>query len=350
MFKVGIIGCGNAAREHAKVFTSMNDRMKIVGCCDVDSIKLMDFKKRVAPNAEVFTDPSIMFDQLTLDVVLIATWPAAHAQQAMLAIEAGIPNVVIEKPLTMTAGEALSTFVSAQSRSIRIMESNAFMHHPRFRKIDAILQDKSMADTIHATFCKLDRELADPSEFDLDWRRRKIHGGGVPWEFASFMTTACNHFARDLPVGVYAYGSRGRYDTITRMHGMIEYLNGGIAFLHADKQSDAQELRLKFDGGTIEMTNDCWHCDSGDSEMKITTKSATTVKSFEYVDPFLTQWRDFANVMENGLDPTVPFVHSVVTMYVLDAMVTSTLQQINVELDIPEIIMDAYEKTIEGNS
>ena len=346
MLKIGIVGCGHASARHASALMSMKDRVKIVGCCDVDSAALMDFKRRYSPEADVFTDMGAMLMQQKLDIVLLGTWPVMHHDQIMTALDAGVPNIVVEKPLTVTATEALDLFSAAQSRGTRIMESNAFMYQPRFRELDKLMTGSTPADTIHATFCQSDREAVDPSDFDLDWRRRKIYGGGVPWEFISFLITACNHFTKDLPVGVYAYGSRGRYDTITRMHGMIEYLHGGVAFIHSDKQSSIQEFRLRFKGGTVDVLDDCWFYDGAESRMTIASSNESEVKAFEGTDVFRSQWNDFLQGIDSDAEQAVPFIHSVVAMYTLDAMVASVFQQVSVELDIPETVMDAYEATL----
>jgi predicted dehydrogenase len=349
MLRIGIVGCGNAARHHADALLQLKDQIQIVGCCDIDSISLLDFRKQYCPAADVFTDVGAMLMQLKLDVLLLATWPVIHRDQIMNALDAGIQTIIVEKPLTVTGGEALELFIAAKARNARIIESNAFVYQARFVELEKMITASSPADTMNATFCQTDRESADPSNFELEWRQQRVYGGGVPWEYVGFLITACNHFSRDLPVGVYAYGSRGRYDTITRMHGMIEYLHGGVAFIHSDKQSDAQNFHLRLKGSTVEVNNDCWYLDNGPSNLRTGTNGSFEERSFDGgSDVFLAQWKEFLQCLAKGTEPSVPFIHSVVAMYTLDALVTSVLQQMSVELDIPEPIMAAYEETLEG--
>lgn len=351
MLKIGIIGCGNAAARHASGLLKMREWVRITACCDIDSVHVMAFRKEYAPEAEVFTDVRFMLESARLDAVLVASWPVNHREQIEACINAGVRNIMVEKPLTITANEAYEIFKLVEGTDIQISESNAFMFQPGFLEVDKRIAKGELApaDTIHATFCKFDPERLDPSDYDLNWRQRKLQGGGVPWEFASFIVTACNHFAADLPVGVYSFGSRGRYDTITRMHGMIEYLNGCVAFIHADKHIDNQVLNMKHGRKSVILSDNCWNYDGqSPSALLMNVEGNMTREPMPPSNTFLRLWTDFVESAEKGVPPSVPFIHSVVTMYTLDALVASMLQQVNVELDIPEEVMQVYEATLES--
>lgn len=348
MLRIGIVGCGQAAIRHADALVQLSDKFEIIGCCDLDSIVLMDFQRRYCPQADVFTDIQAMLMQLDMDILLLTTWPASHREQITGAIVAKVPAMVIEKPLVVTAMEAFDVFQATLGANLRIMESNAFVYQNRFSELRKMVDHHGGADTVHATFCKSDSELMDPSEFDLEWRRQPLYGGGVPWEYVSFLVTACNHLARDIPVGAYAYGSRGRYDTITRMHGMIEYMNGGVAFIHSDKQSDIQNLRLQVRSTTVDILENCWYSADGPSVFRVNEDGVTEDRTIDEGNAFLAQWKDFERYLAGDSEPVVPFIHSVVAMYTLDALVASLLQQMTVEIDMPESVLSVYEADLEG--
>src|SRR6516162_5580643 len=97
--KVGIIGTGMIAREHAKAI-AMTPGLTLAAASDVAADRLDEFAdafhlaRRYRHAEQLIADPE-------LDLVAIATPPAFHEDAAVAALDAG-KYVFCEKPLATT--------------------------------------------------------------------------------------------------------------------------------------------------------------------------------------------------------------------------------------------------------
>jgi myo-inositol 2-dehydrogenase / D-chiro-inositol 1-dehydrogenase len=93
--RLGILGAGAIAERHLAVLRSLPEA-EIAAVCDLDA----DRAGRLAEEtgAMIHTDWRAMLDAGGLDAVLVCTPPAAHAEPAIAAMQAGL-SVYLEKPL-----------------------------------------------------------------------------------------------------------------------------------------------------------------------------------------------------------------------------------------------------------
>jgi len=89
------------------------------------------------------------YDQLVadteVDVVYVATPHPGHHDAAMLAIEAG-KAVLVEKPFTMDAAEAVSLVSAARARGVFLMEAMWARFVPHFVRVRALLAKGALGD------------------------------------------------------------------------------------------------------------------------------------------------------------------------------------------------------------
>ena len=95
LFKVGIVGTGNAAEAHFKSL-SKNNLFKVKSICGKNSIRLRNRKKKW--NVKTYLDTTEMVICEKLDIVLICNENKFHYLEAKKAVEAG-SHIVIEKPI-----------------------------------------------------------------------------------------------------------------------------------------------------------------------------------------------------------------------------------------------------------
>ncbi|THD77680.1 MAG: hypothetical protein E7812_13035 [Phenylobacterium sp.] len=104
MIKVGIIGTGIIAREHAAALASLQGIARLVAAADVSAEQLARFadafgvERRYATAEALIADPEV-------ELVAIATPPAFHEAAAVAALEAG-KYVLCEKPLAHSLASA----------------------------------------------------------------------------------------------------------------------------------------------------------------------------------------------------------------------------------------------------
>lgn len=100
--KFGIIGCGHIGKRHAEMVVR-EPNAELAALCDIGSKEDLNIGNYQVP---FFTDiDSLLKSDIDIDVVNICTPNGFHAEMALKAIEAGY-HVVIEKPMTLTAGDA----------------------------------------------------------------------------------------------------------------------------------------------------------------------------------------------------------------------------------------------------
>ena len=99
---IGVGGMGNADL----MAISSHPSVVVSGLCDVDR-KNLNAASKVHPEAKVFSDYRIMFDQLgkSIDAVIVSTPDHTHAPASIMAMNRGIP-VYCQKPLTHHVSEA----------------------------------------------------------------------------------------------------------------------------------------------------------------------------------------------------------------------------------------------------
>lgn len=95
--KFGVLGCGHIGKRHAEMIRR-NEACELVAMCDVrpkNELGLADFSE-----VTFFDSYADMLEQ-EMDVVCICTPNGLHAEQSILALEAGM-HVVCEKPMGLS--------------------------------------------------------------------------------------------------------------------------------------------------------------------------------------------------------------------------------------------------------
>jgi predicted dehydrogenase len=108
--RVGILGCGNYARRHARAYLQ-NPDVQVVALCDVsDDIVAAFCEKNFAEAAKkpaLFTDPARMYAKAKLDAVSVVTPHTLHFEHCCRALDAGC-HVLVEKPMVTRLADAVA--------------------------------------------------------------------------------------------------------------------------------------------------------------------------------------------------------------------------------------------------
>ena len=133
MLKVGIIGTGLIARDHALAISMLPGRVSLIAVADVAPARLQDFSasflvpRRYQDAVDLIADPEV-------DLVTITTPPSAHEAIAVAALDAG-KYVFCEKPLAPSLASA-GRIVDAEARNPgRLAVSHQLRYDPSFRRL-----------------------------------------------------------------------------------------------------------------------------------------------------------------------------------------------------------------------
>lgn len=117
MIKVGIIGCGKVADQHATSIQRIAG-CEIVGVCDREELMAKQMYERFEVKF-YFDDVHKLLERARPDVVHITTPPQSHFELGKVCLEAGC-NVYIEKPFTLNTEEAEKLIQLAEVKKLKL--------------------------------------------------------------------------------------------------------------------------------------------------------------------------------------------------------------------------------------
>lgn len=127
MLKIGIIGCGKIADQHA-INIQRTAKGEILSACDTELLMAEQFAGRFQVPYH-YADVTEMLNSISLDVVHITTPPASHLPLAKLCIDAGC-HVYVEKPFTLDTAETveLLDYASKRNKLVTVGHNLQFTH------------------------------------------------------------------------------------------------------------------------------------------------------------------------------------------------------------------------------
>lgn len=138
MLKIGIIGCGKIADQHAEQIQRIPG-CEIVGVCDSEELMAKQMYERF-PMRHWFNDVAKLLEISRPDVVHITTPPHSHFALGKLCLEAG-SNVYIEKPFTVNTAEAEELIDISKEKKLKLtVGHNAQFTHAAIRMRELIGQ------------------------------------------------------------------------------------------------------------------------------------------------------------------------------------------------------------------
>ena len=111
--EVGIVGCGNSARNiHSPVLSKCPEKFKVVACCDIAEDRAEEIGKLYG--AKPYTDLDCFLKHPGLRLVLVTTKPpSTHTEVGLKALAAG-KDVLLEKPMCGSHKEGVSLIKAAR--------------------------------------------------------------------------------------------------------------------------------------------------------------------------------------------------------------------------------------------
>ena len=136
MLKIGIVGCGKIADQHVDAIRRIPD-CEVVALCDREPLMAKQMGERFGISG-CFSELSEMLKAARLDVVHITTPPQSHYSLAKQCLESG-SHVYLEKPFTITAGEAESLIRLAERRALKITAGHNLQFTPETLEMRQLL-------------------------------------------------------------------------------------------------------------------------------------------------------------------------------------------------------------------
>lgn len=137
MLKVGIVGCGKVADDHAAQILRIKD-CDIVGVCDSEPLMARQLFERF-PVKRCFSDLHELLEEAKPDVIHITAPPQTHFDLARRCLEADC-HVYVEKPFSLCEGEARELIALANERGLKITAGHDDQFRHVARRMRALVQ------------------------------------------------------------------------------------------------------------------------------------------------------------------------------------------------------------------
>ncbi len=173
--QAGVVGAGLLGSAHARNLDE-NPQTRVAAVCDLR----MEAAQAVAGplGAQAFGDVHEMLRSHSLDLVVVATPDAFHREPSMAAMEAGVPNIIQEKPLATTVEDALALYEAVEQRGTRFFVNYANRTAPMDIATCYVIRQGLLGDVVYGE-ARLDDNISVPTRLWGDRSRTWAAGSST---------------------------------------------------------------------------------------------------------------------------------------------------------------------------
>lgn len=153
--RLGLVGCGKMAINHAQSFESLKDIMELSCVCDIDKEAAEAMGKRVGTD-KVFTDYRDMLPYV--DAVLAVLPHEIHFEVGMFFIE-NKKHVLMEKPLCINEKECFDMVHAAEKHKVKLMTAYCVRYLDPVLKMKECVDNGLIGDVFHMSIWTEQRTL-----------------------------------------------------------------------------------------------------------------------------------------------------------------------------------------------
>ena len=128
-YKCAFLGCGSRSNGHAAAYKYI-DRGTMVACCDVNEERLKAYGERHGI-ANRYNALDKMLEKEKPDVVHLVTPPTLRVELMTRLSDAGVPGVIVEKPICIGAEDYKALRNLEQNSKTRFIVNHQLRHHPK---------------------------------------------------------------------------------------------------------------------------------------------------------------------------------------------------------------------------
>ncbi len=273
---------------------------------------LLGIGKSYGSYEELLSDPEI-------EAVYVPLPNHLHTSWSRRALQAG-KHVLCEKPLALTAGEALE-FVEAASRHPDLLAMEAFMYrfHPQWRKVREMVQEGAVGElkTIQTFFSYCNQ---DPANI----RNVAAMGGGGILDIGCYPVSVARFLFGREPRRVIAlveYDPRFQVDRLAS--AILDFETGCATFTCATQLAPYQRVQMLGDSGRIEVEIPFNAPPDRPCRFWLESGGANQEIEVEIRDQYTVQGDLFSQAILEGAKAPTPLSDAVANLRVLDALVES---------------------------
>ena len=311
-----VLGAGSAGRRHAR-------NLSALGCRISAFDPRPDRRSALAAEVDLVAATASLreaFELADLDAVAVCSPPSFHADQAIEAINRGLP-VLLEKPVSPELAAARRLASESKKASVPVLLGYTWRWWPPLAEARRRLEAGAVGRLLHVR-CSLSAHLADwhPWERYQDFfmSSREL-GGGALLDESHWIDLMLWMFG--MPAGVFAKVDRLsdlEIDADDNVDMLLDYPGGPRVMLHLDLYGRPHERFIQFvgDRGTLR-----WSDSPNGFRLSTRAEGDWEEVSFEHErnDMFAAVAQEFVGVMERRLAPSCTVDDGIRVLRVIEA-------------------------------
>jgi len=232
MTKVALVGYGYWGPNLLRNFYE-TPNCEVLYCCDKDTSRLKLVRKRYPSVILTSSFTDILKDE-EVDAVIIAVPNKLHYKMAKQVIEAG-KDVLIEKPMTLTAKEARDLTTTAKRKKRIVMVDHVFLFTQAVRKLKQIIDSGKIGEIVYIDSVRVNLGL-----FQKD--------SNVIYDLATHDISILKYLLGKDPNTVSCTGKSyfGRYEEVAYLH--LDYPGKMSCHVHVSWLSPLKVRRMMIVG------------------------------------------------------------------------------------------------------
>ena len=197
-FRVAVIGLGAAARNiHLPAYLKLN-KLKVVGGCDTDYNKRIDFKKKYN-FMDIFDNSQEMIEKTKPDIVSICTPPPLHYDQCIMSLNYGC-HVFCEKPLADNLNQVDKIILLSDKKKRFVIVNSEFPYMNIFESTKNVIGTPDFGRLLFLQAW----QLFKPTEYtEAGWRGNMK--GRISLDFGVHVFDLIRFFFEENPLKIYAH-------------------------------------------------------------------------------------------------------------------------------------------------
>lgn len=143
-FKSAFLGCGGRSKSHARVYPNITRGVR-VACCDLIEEKAKAYAEEFGiPN--YYLDLDEMLEKEQPDLVHMSMPPTIRVPLMTRLADAGVPAVIVEKPICIGADDYKALRALEARSSTRFAVNHQLRYHDRVQELLAFVQDGGIGE------------------------------------------------------------------------------------------------------------------------------------------------------------------------------------------------------------
>lgn len=320
MINVAIVGFGYWGPNLVRNFSSISG-VKVSKVVDLRPERL-DVVKSNYPTTEVSTDIDSLWNDASIDAVVIATPVFTHFPIAKKALQAG-KHVLLEKPMTDTVDHAKELIELSLKVGKVLMVDHTFLYTPAVQKMKALIDSGDIGKV----------KYFDSTRINLGLIQQDVN---VLWDLAPHDISILDYLVDDVPHSVNATGVSHIHNGVENIAYLtVNYESNILAHFNCSWSSPVK-IRMMLVGGDKKMIvfndmeptekirlYDTNHSVSSDEEKR------RVLVDYRVGDVFIPKLgnaealggmaKDFVSAIENGTTPIASWKSGLSTIKILEA-------------------------------